>query len=207
MEIAGFWEYFLTMFIPIFVIINPVSTIGVFLSLTKGMLRDERHKIAFRSSLIAFCFLFFFALTGFWVFQIYSITVDSFRIAGGIALMAIGLNMLFPPKTQEEHNLDIASQVYIVPLAIPMTAGPGAITTTILLSGNIPDLWHQFIFWGAIFSACTINYIILRFSENIDKYLGKEGLSALLKIMGLLICSIAVQFVIVGLKAVFPILA
>jgi len=207
MEIVGFWEYYITMLIPILVIMNPISTIGIFLSLTKNIHYEERHKIAFRTSLVAFCVLFFFALTGFGVFQIYSITIDSFRIAGGIALMAIGLNMLFPPKVQNKKTPDAISQIYIVPLAIPMTSGPGAITTTVILSGNIPDLWHQFIFWGAIFTACLINYLVLRFSEVIDRYLGREGLSAVLKIMGLLVCSIAVEFIVVGLKTVFPILA
>jgi multiple antibiotic resistance protein len=149
--------------------------------------------------------LIFFALTGFWIFKIYSITIDAFRIAGGIVLLIIGLNMLFPKEGADKIKA-YSSQIYIVPLAIPMTSGPGAITTTVLLASNVANLWQEFMLWGAIFSACAINYIVLRFSENIDKILGREGLSAMIKIMGLFVASIGVQFIITGIKAVFPIL-
>ncbi|PIT84564.1 hypothetical protein COU37_02695 [Candidatus Micrarchaeota archaeon CG10_big_fil_rev_8_21_14_0_10_45_29] len=198
------WGYFLASLISIVIIINPFSTVGVFLSLTKGERRQERHRIAFLSSLVAFCILFFFALTGFWIFQVYSITIDSFRIAGGIALLALGLNMLFPKD--EEHPHAHHDQVYIVPLAIPMASGPGAITATIVLAGNAFDLWHQFMLWIALFLGCAFNYVVLRFSENIDRLLGKEGIGAMIRIMGLLIASLGVEFVITGLRAAFPIL-
>lgn len=198
-------DYFIASLIALLVILNPLSTIGLFLSLTKGLKVSEQNRIAFRTSLVAFCVLFFFALTGFWLFKIYSITIDSFRIAGGIALFALGFRMLFPPTSEKKpdarHDL-----IYIVPLAIPMTSGPGAITVAVVLSGNVAGLMQQFALWLAIFTACAINYLVLRFSESIDKVLGKEGLTALIRIMGLLVCSIGVQFIINGLKAVFPIL-
>ncbi|MFH0927600.1 MAG: MarC family protein [Candidatus Micrarchaeota archaeon] len=202
-----FWEYFIVTLIPLLAIINPLSTIGVFLSLTRGMKKPDKHHIALLTSAVAFVILIFFALTGFWIFQVYSITIDAFRIAGGIALLAIGLNMLFPPKHEERHSSDFNSQIYIVPLAIPMTSGPGAITTTVILATNAPDLMHQIFFCIVILAACAINYVALRFSEHIDRLVGREGLTALVKIMGLIVCSIAVQFIVVGLKAVFPILA
>lgn len=198
-------DYFLSSLIAILVIINPLSTIGLFLSLTKGLKVSEQNRIAFRTSLVAFCVLFFFALTGFWLFKIYSITIDSFRVAGGIALFAIGFRMLFPPASEKKpdarHDL-----IYIVPLAIPMSSGPGAITVAVVLSGNVASLMQQFALWLAIFAACAVNYLVLRFSESIDKLLGKEGLTAMIKIMGLLVCSIGVQFIVNGLKAVFPVL-
>ncbi len=199
------FDYFLTSLIALLVILNPFSTIGLFLSLTKGNKRAEQNRIAFRTSLIAFCILFFFALTGFWLFKIYSITIDSFRIAGGIALFAIGFNMLFPPANERkaDHKKDL---IYIVPLAIPMTSGPGAITVAVVLSGQVMGLMQQFTLWLAIFAACAINYLVLRFSEPIDKILGKEGLIAMIKIMGLLVCAIGVQFIVNGLSAVFPVL-
>lgn len=203
--LESYWEYFLTSMIAILVIVNPLSTIAVFLSLTKGMTRDETYKTAFLSSLVAFCVLIFFSLTGLWIFKIYSITIDAFRIAGGIALLAIGLDMLFKKGDTHKHASDF-EHVYIVPLAIPLTSGPGAITATVVLSGQVPDLWYQFIFWGAIFTACAINYLALRFSHTIDRILGNDGLTALIKIMGLLVASIGVQFIITGLKVAFPIL-
>jgi len=206
MDPASLWEYFLVSLIPIVVIINPLSTIRIFLSLTRGMVREKKHDVAFLSSIVAFFILLFFAITGFWVFQLYSITVEAFRIAGGVALLAIGMDMLFPLRHEEKDSADFNAQIYIAPLAIPMTSGPGAITTTVILASGVPDILHQIVFCAAILAACAINYVALRFSENIDRVLGKEGLRALIKIMGLIVCLIAVQFIITGLKAVFPVL-
>ncbi|VVB56646.1 MarC family integral membrane protein [uncultured archaeon] len=196
-------SYFITSLIALLVIINPLSTIGIFLSLTKGQKTAEQNRVAFLTSLVAFCVLFFFALTGLWLFKIYSITIDSFRIAGGIALLIIGLRMLFP--TDEKKKQDVRKDlVYMVPLAIPMTSGPGAISTTVLLAGQVTGLLEEFTLWGAIFVACALNYLVLRSSERIMKVLGQEGLYALMRIMGLIVCAIGVQFITTGLVAVFP---
>ena len=199
-------SYFLTSLVAILVIINPLSTIGIFISLTKGQKPHAQNRVAFRTSLVAFGVLFFFALTGLWLFKIYSITIDSFRIAGGIALLIIGLRMLF--STREKKSRDVKKDlIYIVPLAIPMTSGPGAISTVVLLAGQVSGLLESFTLWAAIFAACAINYVVLRFSEKILKVLGEEGLAALIRIMGLIVCAIGVQFITTGLAAVFPGLA
>lgn len=198
--------FFVSAFISVLAITNPLSTIGVFLSLTRGQKREERHKVAFRTNLVAFCVLFFFALTGFFIFQVYGITIEAFRIAGGIVLMVIGLGMLFPKK-QESGTPQATSQAYIVPLAIPMTSGPGAITTVIVLASQATNFWMELSLWVAIFLACLVNFAVLRFSDAIQRRLGEDGVAALVKIMGLLVCAVAVQFVINGLKATFPVLA
>lgn len=197
--------YFVSSFIALVVLINPISTIGVFLTLTKKWSKEKQYRTAFLASLTAFCILFFFAITGFWIFKIYSITIDAFRIAGGIALLIIGMNMLFPKDNEQKHEADF-EQIYIVPLAIPLASGPGAITATIVLAGQVPSIIHEFAFWAAIFCACVLNYVALRFSHKIDRFLGNDGLLAMLKIMGLLVSSIGVQFILEGLKQVFPIL-
>jgi len=198
--------YLLTSLIAMLAIINPLSTIGVFLGLTKGMKTQEQNRIAFRTSLVAFVVLFFFAFTGLWLFKIYSITLDSFRIAGGIALLIIGLRMLFPAEQKKSRDLR-KDMIEIVPLAIPMTSGPGAISTVVVLAGQVSGLMQEFALWIAIFIACAINYMVLRFSERIYKIIGEEGLSAITRVMGLLVCAIGVQFIVTGLKAVFPVLA
>jgi len=196
----------LTAFISIFAIINPFSTIGLFISLTKGQKEIVKHRTAFMTSVVAFCVLITFAITGFFIFQIYSITIEAFRIAGGIVLFIIGYRMLFRQEGSGKAAQGI-EQSYIVPLAIPMTSGPGAITTTVVLASQAVTLWHEFALWAAIFTACAINYAVLRHSDIIDRKLGKEGIGAMMKIMGLLVCALGVQFIIVGLRAAFPILA
>ncbi len=203
---ASVFGFFITAFISVFAIINPLSTIGLFLSLMKGEKDEEANRVAFLCSLVAFCVLVFFALTGFFIFQIYGITIEAFRIAGGIVLLVIGMNMLFP-KEKKLGRLPAGAQVYIVPLAIPMTSGPGAITTVVVLASQATNFWYEAGLWIAIFIACALNFVVLRFSEHIDRKLGDDGVAALMKIMGLLVCAVGVQFVITGLKATFPLLA
>jgi multiple antibiotic resistance protein len=207
MDFAIDFAFFLTAFISVLAIVNPLSTVGLLLSLTKNAHPRERNKISFNASLLALCVLIFFSLTGFLVFQLYSITIDSFRIAGGMVLLVIGMRMLFPPKSTG-HTEDYAGQqIYIVPLGIPMTSGPGAITTVVVLASTATGVWQEFSLWLAIFLACAVNYVVLRFSSIIQRTLGNEGVSALVKIMGLLVCAVGVEFMIRGIKVVFPILA
>ena len=199
-------EFGLACFISMLVIINPLSTIGVFLSLMRNVHPPERHKVAFNSSLVAFCVLIFFALTGFLVFQIYGITLEAFRIAGGVVLLILGMQMLFPKQEQHGSPRTLA-QAYLVPLAIPMTSGPGAITTAVVLASQAKNFWFESALWIAIFAACLVNYLVLRFSDLINREIGESGVAALIKVMGLLVCAVGVQFMITGMKAAFPILA
>lgn len=194
----------LTCFISILAIINPFSTIAVFLSLMKGERLEEKHRNAFLTSLVALIVLLTFAITGYFIFQIYSITIEAFRIAGGIVLFILGSRMLFSSSDGKKHSK--VEEAYIVPLAIPMTSGPGAITTTVVLASQAVTVWHEFALWTAIFAACTINFIVLRYSDIIDRKVGGHGVDAMTKIIGLLVCALGVQFIIVGLKAAFPIL-
>ncbi|MCX8196970.1 MAG: MarC family protein [Candidatus Micrarchaeota archaeon] len=196
-------QFFLSSFISILAIINPISTIGVFLSMLRNVHPKERHKIALNVSIVAFFVLLFFSITGYLVFQIYSITIEAFRIAGGLVLLLIGIRMIFPQPHQSHPTV---TQSYVVPLAIPMTSGPGAITTSVVLASQATSFLHEIALWTAIFFACVVNFLVLRFSDSINRKLGDSGLSALVKIMGLIVCSIGVQFIIVGLKASFPVL-
>jgi len=200
-------DFFLTSFISIIIIINPLSTIGLFLSLTKNDREEERRKIAFMCSLTAFYVLVFFALTGYLVFQLYSITIEAFRIAGGLVLLVIGMRMLFPQNGHEKAMHATATQAFIVPLAIPMTSGPGAITTAVMLSSQITDPWLEIALWVAIMVACAINYVVLRYAGTIDRKLGPAAVASLIKIMGLMVCAVGVQFMITGLKGAFPLLS
>jgi multiple antibiotic resistance protein len=200
--------FFITAFISIIAIINPLSTIGLFLSLTRNAHPVERNKIAFMSSLAAFLVLVFFALTGYLVFQIYSITIEAFRIAGGAILLIIGMRMTFPGKDSAHGGASeyAGKHIYIVPLAIPMTSGPGAISTAVVLASQASSALHEVALFIAFFLACAINYIVLRFSSAIYKKIGPDAVEAMIKIMGLLVCAVAVQFMINGLKVAFPIL-
>ncbi|MFA5929851.1 MAG: MarC family protein [Candidatus Micrarchaeia archaeon] len=198
--------FFFTSFISMMVIINPFSTIATIISLTKGAAKGERERAAFMSSVVAFCVLVFFALSGFLVFQLYSITLEAFRIAGGMVLLIVGLKM-FTPDEKRESRHKFNRHTFVVPLAIPMTAGPGAITTAVVLASQAQTAWSAIALWAAIFVACAINYAVLHFSPGIQRALGEDGTEAMTKIMGLLVCAVGVQFIITGLKVAFPLLA
>lgn len=198
--------FFATSFISVLAIINPLSTIALYLSLTRDESREKRSATAFRTSLFAFCVLVFFALSGFFIFQVYGITVEAFRIAGGLILLLIGMRMLFPSIfPQPQHSA--GRQIYVFPLAVPMTSGPGAITTVVVLASQAQNFWFAAVLWAAIFLACAVNFLVLRFSGSIERWMGREGIAVTVKIMGLLVCAVAVQFVITGLKAAFPLLS
>jgi len=198
--------FFITSFISMMVIINPFSTIATLISLTKGAGKGERDRAAFMSSVVAFCVLVFFALSGFLVFQLYSITLEAFRIAGGLVLLLIGLKMFTPEDKKLKHPV-FDRHSFVVPLAIPMTSGPGAITTAVVLASQASTAWYAIALWVAILAACAVNYIVLRFSDPIQHALGEDGTAAMTKIMGLLVCAVGVQFIITGLKVAFPLLA
>ena len=198
--------FFFTSFVSMMVIVNPFSTIATLISLTRGAKPGERERAAFMSSVVAFCVLVFFALSGFLVFQLYSITLEAFRIAGGMVLLLVGLKMFSPDeKKASRHRFDMHS--FVVPLAIPMTAGPGAITTAVVLASQAQSAWAAIALWAAIFAACAINYVVLHFSPAIQRALGVDGTEAMTKVMGLMVCAVGVQFIITGLKIAFPLLA
>jgi multiple antibiotic resistance protein len=198
-------NYAFSSFLSLAVIMGPLSTMSVFLSLTKGMKKSEKYRIAFLTSVTCFLLLVFFAITGYWIFQLFSITLDSFRIAGGLALTAIGFRMLFPDESHHTHG-NTFGQIYIVPLGIPMSAGPAAMTATVVLAGNAISIFHTLTLIFSIFFASSLIYYTLKFSERIDKFLGKDGKVAMVKIMGLIVIAVAIEFIVTGLKAHFPVL-
>lgn len=200
-------DFFMTAFFAVLVIVNPFSTIGVFLTMTKSLGAAERHRIVLLSTITALCVLLIFSISGFWIFQLYSITIDAFRTAGGIALFAIGFRMLFGEARGVPARKGAHSTIYLFPLAIPLTSGPGAITTVVVLASNVQSFMHEAALWAAIAAAMVANYAVLVFSERIEKILGSEGLTVLTKLMGLMVCSTAVQFIATGLKALFPVLS
>jgi len=198
--------FFISSYISILVIMNPLSTVGVLLSLTKNASGKQRDRISLRSSVFSLVVLFIFTLSGFLIFQVYSITIDAFRIAGGMILLVIGMRMLFPAE-ETEHSGDFGGKdIYIVPLGIPMTSGPGTITTAVVLASQAAGPLDGAMLLAAIAAACLTNYLVLREASEVQKRLGNDGVSALIKIMGLLVCAVGVQFVINGLKAAFPLL-
>jgi multiple antibiotic resistance protein len=183
-------------------VMEPFSTIAVYATLTKNMSIEKKLKAITKSMRISFIVLTFFALTGQLVFQVFNITVSAFQIAGGIMLVIVALQMLYPERNPslKDGSADIA----IVPLAFPLTAGPGTITAVILLTSKSQNLVEtSFVFVG-IFVGILVSFIGMRYSSRLFKYLGDEGLRVVTAIMAIMVLAIAVQFLIDGIGTAVP---
>lgn len=192
----GTLEYALIAVTSIIAVIEPFSTIAVYITLTKDMEPKKRHKIAAKSMKISFIALTFFVLTGHLLFLVFNITDYAFKIAGGILLIAVALRMLYPRK--EEYSSDEREDIAIVPLAFPLTAGPGAITTVMLLVSEANNVLEvSFVFTGIILGI-LISYAGMIYSAKLLRLLGDEGLRVVTAIMSIIILAIAIQFIING---------
>jgi multiple antibiotic resistance protein len=192
----GIVEFAIIAITSIVAIMEPFSTIAVYITLTRNMELRKQRKIAAKSMKISFIALIFFALTGHLLFLVFNITDYAFKIAGGILLIAVSLRMLYPGK--EEYSVDEREDIAIVPLAFPLTAGPGTITTVMLLVSEANNLLEaSFVFVG-ITIGILISYVGMVYSSKLFRLLGDEGLRVVTALMSILILAIAIQFIING---------
>ena len=194
-------------FVTLFVTIDPPGLAPLFLAVTAGMTRSQRAQIAARASLTAFAVLLLFAVAGTAVLQILGITIHAFRIAGGLLLFHIAFEMIFE-KRHERHErsaeravtADHIRNIAIFPLAIPLIAGPGAISATVLLSGSFQGFAAQATLVGIIAVCLLLTYLVFILAERIDRLLGQTGRSILTRLLGVILAALAVQFVADGIR-------
>ena len=189
----------------IFFLVDPFAALPTFLAVTAGSDGPRRRKIAGKASLTAWVALSTFALLGRYIFQMFGITLPAFEIAGGIILLLIGLDMLEAKRspTQEATGDTEAAaskeDAGIVPLGIPMLAGPGSITSVMVLVGQAQTRWQMGAILVAIALTAAICYLVLGNSDRVGKMLGDTGIRILVRIMGLLLVALAVQYFVNGL--------
>ena len=202
----------LNAFFTLFVTIDPIGLAPMFLGLTDGMSRSQRNAVAFRAILIAFFILAVFVLAGVVILETLGITIHAFRVAGGLLLFYIAFEMVFgvrqERKTQtgrEAITRDHIANIAVFPLALPLIAGPGAISAAILLSqadGQGSFQWQgMLIAIVALIMAATLLSFIA--ASYIDRYLGNTGRMILTRLLGVLLAALSVQFVVDGLKALW----
>ena len=187
---------FLQAFFLLFSILNAVGNAPIFLLMTADM-ADKRKRIISESVFIAFVILIIFAYLGWFIFQLLGTTIDDFKIAGGIILFIIAFDYLREARSKVK-SID-SSEIAAFPLATPLLAGPGAISTVMILM-NPP--YGPLITSVVIVSNCLLAWLILMQGEIIRRILGKNGTRVLTRIMGLLIAAIAVTFVREGIMAI-----
>jgi len=191
----------------IFFLVDPFAAIPSFLAITQSVDAGRRKRMARKAALTCFIVLTSFALAGQLIFRMFGITLPAFEIAGGLILLLIGLDMLEAKRspTQEAHGDTeegaAKEDAGIVPLGIPMLAGPGAISSVMVLVGTVPSLWHWEM--GAVLGAITVtallSYWILAGAGQVRRVMGETGIRILVRIMGLLLVALAMQFFVNGL--------
>lgn len=191
-------------FMAFFAIMNPISNLPAYMALVADDSQKISRKIAFRSLLIAFVIVTVFIFSGDFIFKVFGITIVSFRIAGGILVAVIGYHMIngnhspsYKGMEQQAVNSDLMS-IAISPLAMPLFAGPGTITTALSLANG--GLRNQLITVVAFALLCVITYLLLRSAKQIAGFLGKNLMKIITKMMGLLLFSIGIQMIIVSVQ-------
>jgi multiple antibiotic resistance protein len=197
-------------FTTLLVTIDPPGLAPIFLGLTVGMTRPQRKQVALRGSIIAFCILSVFALTGASVLSLLGISMGAFRIAGGLLLFWIAFEMIFERRNERKEKTsevaitrDHIHNIAVFPLALPLIAGPGAISATVLLSGSFPTVLERGALIGVLALCLGILFLSLVIAERIDRFLGNTGRAILTRLLGVILAALAVQFVVDGVKSAF----
>jgi multiple antibiotic resistance protein len=202
-------DYAISALLTLFVVVDPVGLVPTFLAVTEDLPRRARRSVAVRSSIIAGAILIGTALIGDWLLRTLSISLPAFRIAGGLLLFSIASEMVFGVRLRregreaeeavEEHVRNIAA----FPLAIPLLAGPGAITATVLLAGRANgNLTLIAVLIGIVVLVAASCFVAFLFAERIGRAIGLTGNIVLSRLLGVLLAALAVQYVVDGVRTV-----
>jgi multiple antibiotic resistance protein len=195
-------------FIGLFAIINPFSTVFVFLGLTEHESEKRKRFLAKKATITCAIILVFFMVTGTALFKLFNITIEAFRIAGGLIIMNVGFAMLRPKMREsfEEHKAELKKKedISIIPLAIPMLSGPGAIATALVWTSQSNTLFDRLGLMVVVILISIIAYIFLRNAKMFKKALGKTGTAVTERLMGLIVLVMGVQFIINALMVIVP---
>ena len=204
-ETSAYVRFSLLALSSIFFLVDPFAALPTFLAVTSDQEPQKRVRTARKASLTALVILTSFAAAGQIIFRIFGITLPAFEIAGGIILLLIGLDMLEAKRsaTQESKGeTEAATQkddAGIVPMGIPMLAGPGAITSVMVLVGQAQDLRQRLAIYSAILITCAVSFVVLGSAVRVARAMGETGIRILVRIMGLLLVALAVQDFVNGL--------
>ena len=202
-------SFFIRSFVSLFVIVNAIGNAAIFSTLLQEYKEDEKKSIIRKAIFVGGAALLIVTVTGNLFFRLLGIELYSFRIAGGILLAIVSIEMLFGKKTRTQSSADDEQhyaerdEISVLPLGIPLITGPGALTTGIVLYDTAGNLFNRIILVLTIGIVYFISYVILVKSGSILRYLGKTGTTVAIRIMGLMLLSVAVQFLVGGITAAF----
>ncbi|GHA40438.1 UPF0056 inner membrane protein [Amylibacter ulvae] len=197
-------ELYISVFATLFVVIDPIGLLPIFIALTQGQGLSYRRKVALNASLIGAVLLTVFAFAGDALLSFIGIGFPAFRIAGGMLLFLTAVEMLFNKRSkrrEEDAEQEDHDDPSVFPLATPLIAGPGAITTIILMTGDSVNAWQTTaIVLAATFSVIIIAYVLFYFSNLFEKMLGQTGINVITRLLGMLLAALAIQFIIDGMR-------
>ena len=193
--------FLITSFVTLFVIIDPIGLMPIFIAFTPGMSAQQRRAVAFRSCIIAFFILALFAFFGEAVLGFVGISMAAFRIAGGVLLFLTALDMLFERRQERrEGRVTEVPDPSVFPLAIPMIAGPGSIATVILLSGQIEGIQGPILILGVALAVMLVAVALFMAGNLQERALGDIGINVVTRLLGMLLAALSIQFILDGLK-------
>ena len=202
-------DFLILSIVSIITLINPVGIIPTYLNIIESFDQKDQRDITFKACIVAFILLIIFAIMGTFIFNFFSLTIYAFKIVGGILFFRIGLNMVeskvsrIKSTPQEEKEAMDKDDITYTPLGIPLIAGPGAITSVMILSENIITLQQKILFVLAIAICIIITYIILSASKKMSQMIGTTGIRIIQRVMGIILMAIAVQLIFSGLHLAF----
>lgn len=208
-EIAIFLQFFLGLVAAV----NPVGIMPVFVSLTGHMTQEEKHKTAVTANVAVAIILVVSLLAGQMLLDMFSISLDSFRVAGGLLLLSIAFSMMSGKLGEDKQNKQEKSeyvsreQIGVVPLAMPLMAGPGAISSTIVYGSRYPSMFDTIGIILTIVLFALSTWLLFRSAPLIVRFLGQTGINVITRIMGLILGALGIEFIANGLRNLFPGLA
>ena len=199
--------------VSVFAIVNPVGTIPTFVALTADYTPKERRHVITKAVLVGCGVLVVFGLAGERIFDVFSITIPAFRIAGGILIFKVAFDMLHGERPKSDSNdqeitdaLERES-VGITPLGVPLLTGPGAITTVMIFIASHESTMDRLLIYAAVGITFALAFLLLFAGDRLFKLMGRSGLMVFTRIMGLILAAVAVQFVVNGVTGALPGLA
>jgi multiple antibiotic resistance protein len=206
------WNDYLRMFTGLIAVVGPVSTVPLFLNFTDNI-QSQRKRIARSSAFAVACILTVSALGGEQILEMFSISIDGFRVAGGLLLLTIAFQMLEARMSRvrntPEENLEAidSTHVGVVPLALPLLAGPGAISSVILFAQQSSTFSHKLALIGLCWLTSLIVWISFHLAPQISRHLSQTSMNITSRVMGLILAAMAVEFIVGGLRHLLPGLA
>lgn len=210
MSASALLSYALVSFGSVFSIVDPFAAVPVFLALTGTQPRALQARTALRASATCLAVLASFGLAGNFIFSFFGITLPAFKIAGGILLFGVGLEMMRAKRSdtrgtnEEAIEAETKDDIGVIPMGLPLLSGPGAIATVMVLVGKAKDVPQRITLFVVIVAVSAISFLTLRSATMVARVLGKTGMNIIGRVMGLILAAVAMQFVLDGLHEAFP---